>query len=344
VSAKGWWLFATMSVLWGITYLFISEAVAAFSPAGVVSGRTLIGAAVLLPIAIRRRALRPALRVWPWVLVFGALEMAGPFYLLSSAEQTIPSGLTGLLVSTVPLWAAIIGFIVGDRKLLTPVRIAGLLVGFGGVAVIVAGQGLTVAEPVAALIAVGKVLLTAIMYAIVPFIIATKLRGVPSLGSVTMALIVVGLAYLPPALLTQQGVPSVRSIVSLVLLGVLCTAIAFIAFFALIDEVGPVRAPLFTYVNPVVAIALGAIVLAEPLTVGLLIGFPLVLLGCWLAATGGWRRRAAETAGAPDPIAEAVPGAMVETGPIRTGPDAAETLERPSGGPRHMAGPESSDP
>jgi len=313
VSVKGWWLFATMSVLWGITYLFISEAVAAFSPAGVVSGRTLIGALVLLPIAIRRRALRPALRVWPWVLAFGALEMGGPFFLLSSAEQTLPSGLTGLLVSTVPLWAAVIGFIVGDRKLLTPVRVAGLLVGFGGVAVIVAGQGMAVSDPTAALLAVAKVLVTAILYAIVPFIIATKLRDVPSLGPVTLALIVVGLAYLPVALLTQHGVPSVRGTVSLVLLGVLCTAVAFIGFFALIEEVGPVRAPLFTYVNPVVAIALGAIVLAEPLTLGLLIGFPLVLLGCWLAATGGWRRRADTTA---DPVAEAVPGAMVEVAEV----------------------------
>ena len=104
-----------MSVLWGITYLFISEAVSSISPAGVVSGRTLIGALVLLPIAIHRGALRPALRVWPWVLVFGALEMGGPFLLLSNAERTIPSGLTGLLVSTVPLWAAVIGFVVGDR-------------------------------------------------------------------------------------------------------------------------------------------------------------------------------------------------------------------------------------
>ncbi|WP_029146405.1 DMT family transporter [Microbacterium luticocti] len=312
VSGRGWMLFATMSVVWGITYLFISEAVESYSPAAVVSARTLIGALVLLPIAIDRKALRPALRVWPWVLVFGAVEMAGPFFLLSSAEQTLPSGLTGLLVSTVPLWAAIIGFVVGDRALLTPVRLIGLLVGFGGVAVIVAGQGVTVADPGAALVAVTQVLVTAVMYAIVPFVIATKLRDVPSLGSVTLGLAAVGIAYLPVALLTQHEVPTVRSTVSLLLLGVVCTAVAFVAFFALIGEVGPVRAPLFTYVNPVVAIALGAIVLAEPLTLGLLVGFPLVLLGCWLAATGGRvRRRSAPIEAA----AEAVPGAVVDLPP-----------------------------
>lgn len=313
VSAKGWWLFATMSVLWGITYLFISEAVSGFSPAAVVSGRTLIGAAVLLPVALHRKALRPALRAWPWVLVFGVLEMGGPFFLLSSAEQTLPSGLTGLLVSTVPLWAALIGFIVGDRALLTPVRIVGLLVGFGGVAVIVAGQGVTVGDPMAALLAVGKVLLTALLYAIVPFIIATKLRGVPSLGSVTLALSVIGVAYLPAAFLTQSGPPTFRATTSLIALGVLCTAVAFIAFFALIDEVGPVRAPLFTYVNPVVAIALGAVVLAEPLTLGLLIGFPLVLVGCWFAATGGRLRRAAGAASRTEVATEAdISGVVVD--------------------------------
>lgn len=340
-----------MSVLWGITYLFISEAVNAYSPAGVVSGRTLIGAAVLLPIAIHRKALRPALKAWPWVLAFGAIEMAGPFFLLSSAERTLASGLTGLLVSTVPLWAAVIGFIVGDRALLTPLRIAGLLVGFGGVAVIVIGQGATTAGAGATLYAVGEVLLTAVLYAIVPFIIATKLRDVPSLGSVTLALIVVGLAYLPLALLTQHGAPSVRGTVSLVLLGVLCTAIAFVAFFALIDEVGPVRAPLFTYVNPVVAIALGAVVLAEPLTIGLLIGFPLVLLGCWLAATGGWRRRDVDAAAPPRSAAEpdAGPDAAPNTQPIAlAGPGAAAASfvapDQAEGEPCHMAGPESTDP
>ncbi len=96
-----------------------------------------------------------------------------------------------------------------------------------------------------------------------------------------------GIAYLPIALLTPQEAPTLRSGLSLVALGVLCTAVAFVAFFALIAEVGPVRAPLFTYVNPIVAILLGVLLLGEHLTTGLLLGFPLVIVGCWLAATGG---------------------------------------------------------
>ena len=291
VSVRGWLLYGAMAVLWGIPYLFIKEAVESYSPAAIVAGRTLLGAAVLLPLALHRGVLRPALRAWPWVLAFGVIEMAGPFLLLGHAEQTLPSGLTGLLVATVPLFAALIALLRGDRGVLSPARAVGLGMGFAGVAVIVLGPGLAVADPDAALVAVGQVLLVALLYAIAPFLIATKLRDVPSLGTITLSLLFIGLAYLPFGLLTQHEVPTARSTVSLVALGILCTAVAFLGFFALIREVGPVRAPLFTYVNPVVAVLLGVIVLGEALSPGLLVGFPLVILGCWLAATGGRLRR-----------------------------------------------------
>ncbi len=286
MTAKGWWLFAALCLLWGIPYLFIKEAVVSISPAAIVCGRTLLGALILLPIALHRKALRPALRAWPWVLAFGLVEMAGPFLLLGYAEQTLPSGLTGLLVATVPLFAALIGLIGGDRAILSPLRAGGLLVGFAGVAVIVAGPGLA-AGGTATLGAVGMVLLVAVLYAVAPFIVAHKLADVPALGSITLSLAAIGLLYLPFALLTQHSLPTLRSTLSLVGLGVLCTAVAFVALFALIAEIGPVRAPLITYVNPVVAVVLGVLLLGEQVTLGLVIGFPLVILGCWLAATGG---------------------------------------------------------
>lgn len=302
-DARAWLLFGAMALLWGIPYLFISIAVETYSPAAVVAGRTLLGAVLLLPFALRQKALRPAFSKIGWVLAFGAIEMAGPFLLLGHAEQTLPSGLTGLLVATVPLFAAIIAFGGGDRSMLSPARLIGLLVGFAGVFVIVAGPGLAV-EGGGGLVAVGEVLLVAVLYAIAPFVIATKLRDVPSLGTITLALFAVGIFYTPIAFLTQDQVPSIESTLSLAALGVLCTALAFIAFFALIARVGPVRAPLFTYVNPVVAILLGTIILAEPLTPGLLIGFPLVILGCWLAATGGRLRAIKQQE---EPVAEQAP-------------------------------------
>ncbi len=286
VSARAWWLYGVMALLWGVPYLFISITVQTVSPAAMVAGRTLIGALILLPFAIHRGALKPALKRWPWVLLFGAIEMAGPFVLLGHAEQTIPSGLTGLLVATVPLFAAIIAIFGGDRGMLRPLRLGGLIVGFAGVAIIVAGPGLSAGGP-GALLAIGEVLLVAVCYATAPFVVAHKLQGVPALGSVTISLAAVGLFYLPIGIATQQRLPSLPSGLSLLVLAVFCTALAFIAFFALIGQVGPARAPLFTYLNPVVAIALGALVLGEPLTPGLLIGFPIVLVGSWFAATGG---------------------------------------------------------
>lgn len=290
VTPRGWLLYAAMAVLWGMPYFFIKEAVDSISPAAVVAGRTLLGAAILLPLALHRRALGPALRVWPWVLAFGAIEMAGPFLLLGHAEQTLPSGITGLLVATVPLFAAIIALVRGDRSAFSPLRATGLVIGFIGVGVIVAGPGLSVGSDPQALFAVGEVLLVALMYAIAPFLIATKLAGIPSLGTITLSLAAVGVFSLPFAFLTQHEVPTVRSTVSLIALGVLCTAVAFVAFFALIGVVGPVRAPLFTYVNPIVAILLGVLLLGEHLAGGLVVGLPLVILGCWLAATGGRMR------------------------------------------------------
>lgn len=290
-SRRGWLLFAAMAVLWGVPYLFISIAVETISPPAIVAGRTLIAALLLLPFALRSGALRAAMKHWPWVLAFGAIEMAGPFLLLGHAEMTLPSGMTGLLVATVPLFAAVIALGGGDRGVLRPARAIGLVVGFLGVGVVVAGPGLFGGE--VSLLAAGEVLLVAILYAIAPFIVARRLGDVPALGTITLSLLMIGMLYLPIGLLTQHEVPSLPSILALLALAVICTAVAFIAFFALIREVGPVRAPLFTYVNPIVAIMLGAIVLSEPLTPGLLLGLPLVIVGCWFAATGGRLRPAA---------------------------------------------------
>ncbi len=300
IGARGWLLYAAMAVLWGMPYLFIKQAVDSYSPAAVVAGRTLVGALILLPFALRQRALRPAFGRIGWVLAFAALEMAGPFILLSHAEQTLPSGLTGLLVATVPLFAALIAFGGGDRSVFRPSRAIGLGLGFVGVALVVMGPGIATGGD--HLLAVVEVLLVAACYAVAPFIVARKLQGVPTLGSITLSLLAVGIFYLPIALVTQRQVPTLTSTLALAALAVLCTALAFVVFFALIDQVGPTRAPLFTYVNPVVAIILGAIVLGEPLTVGLLVGFPLVVLGCWLAATGGTLRTPRQRGGLP-PVA-----------------------------------------
>jgi drug/metabolite transporter (DMT)-like permease len=296
MSRRGLVLFIAMGVIWGMPYLFIKEAVGSFSPGAVVAGRTLGGALLLLPIAAVQGALRPALAQWKWVVAFAAIEMAGPFMLLSHAEQTLPSGLTGLLVSTVPLVAAVIGFTRGDRGAVRPGRLFGLAAGIAGVALVVGGGG----DGNVSAIAVIEVLLTAVCYAIAPFMIATRLRDVPALGSISLSLAVVGVGYLPVALATQDGSPTGRSVAALVALAVVCTALAFVVFFALIGEIGPTQAPLITYVNPVVALGLGVAVLDERVTGLMLAGIPLILIGCWFAASGD-RHTTAEV---PEPLPE----------------------------------------
>ncbi|HEY8525445.1 MAG TPA: DMT family transporter [Acidimicrobiales bacterium] len=298
MSRRGWALFLAMGVIWGTPYLFIKEAVDSFAPGAVVAGRTLGAALLLLPMAAHRGALRPALARWPWVLAFGAIEMAGPFMLLSHAEETLPSGLTGLLVSTVPLVAAVIGFAGGEKGALNAARVAGLAVGIVGVGLVVGGGG----DGTVSARAVAEVLLTAVCYAVAPFIVVRRLNDVPALGPITLSLGAVGLAYLPVALATQDGGPTGRSIAAVAALAVVCTALAFVVFFALIGEVGPTRAPLITYVNPVVALALGYVILDEKVTGAMLAGIPLVLVGCWFAAgrpAGAAAGPAAEPATAP---------------------------------------------
>lgn len=281
MSRRGWVLFAAMSVIWGLPYLLIAISVESLAPATVVAGRTGIAALLLLPIALHQGSLRVALRYWPWVLVFAVIEMAVPFILLGHAEQTLPSGLTGLLVATVPLFGAVVSYVLGDHHALTRSRVAGLFIGVAGVALVV---GAASGDGDVRLLNVIEVLIVAVCYAIAPFITYRKLTEVPGIGIATLSLGMVAIVYLPIAALAQDGTPTTRSLSALVALAIVCTAIAFVVFFALIREVGPARATVITFINPVVALALGVAVLDEHLSWGQLLGLPIVLAGCWLAA------------------------------------------------------------
>jgi drug/metabolite transporter (DMT)-like permease len=166
VSRKGLVLFFAVGVAWGLPYFFIRLAVPYFSPATIISARVLIGAAVLLPLAIRQKALLPAIKAWPWVLAFALIEMVGPWWLITSAEQHVTSGLAGLLVATAPFFGTLIAyFFLGDKSVKHPKTLFGLLIGFVGVFLLVgidSLQGNT--DP----IWVWAVVLSAVLYAIAP--------------------------------------------------------------------------------------------------------------------------------------------------------------------------------
>ncbi|MGY1604947.1 DMT family transporter [Geodermatophilus sp. SYSU D00815] len=292
MSRRGWVLFVAMSLVWGVPYLLIKVAVEDLSPVMVVFGRCVVGAALLLPWALAKGWVRPALRHWRPLLAFTALEMTAPWLLLSYAEQTLTSSLTGLLIATVPFVAAVAARVAGDEDRLTPVRLLGMGIGVVG---IVALLGLDVAG--AHLLPIVAVAFVVVFYAVAPMIVSRKLPEVPGVAASAIALTVTAAVYAPfavPQLDDAVAAPP-AALLSVVALGVVCTALALAVFFALIREVGPQRALVITFVNPAVAVVLGVLLLGEPFTLGIALGLPLVLVGCVLAT----RRNAPQPAEEP---------------------------------------------
>ena len=279
MSRRGLVLFGLMSVIWGIPYLFIRIAVAEIEPSVLVFVRTSIGAAILLPIALTRFDVRPVLARWRWVVAFALVEIAIPWVMLGTAEQHLSSSLSGLLVAGVPLVGAVIAIVSGGADQFGRTAVAGLLVGLVGVLAIVGAD--FAASDATALLEIGVVV---VCYAVGPAILARRLQGLPSVGIMALSLGLSALIYVPIAAAQWPAAPpSVDVFIVIAILGVVCTALAFILFAALIAEVGPVRATVITYVNPAVAAVLGIVVLNEAFSPAMAVGFGLVILGSTLA-------------------------------------------------------------
>jgi drug/metabolite transporter (DMT)-like permease len=298
MSRRNWLLFVAMCLIWGIPYLLIRVAVRDIPPVSLVFARTGIAALILVPIAVRRHVLRPALRRWRPLLAFTAVELAIPWLLLSDAETKLSSSLTGLLIALVPIIGVLLARMVGEPEPLDAPRLVGLLIGIGGVAALV---GLDFGQ----LDGVGliEVVLVAVGYALGPLILSRHLRDAPSVGVVAASLLIAALAYAPLAALDPPHRIPGGAAASVLVLAIVCTALAFVLFFALIAGIGPARATVITYVNPAVAVLLGVTVLGERFTTGLAIGFPLILIGSVLAA----RRRTATAQPEAESLASASP-------------------------------------
>jgi drug/metabolite transporter (DMT)-like permease len=280
-------LFLALGVAWGIPYLLIKVAVDELSPAQLVLGRTAVAALVLVPIALTKGALRPLVPYWRWILVFATVEIAVPWVFLGSAETELPSSTTALLIAAVPLAGVAIAALTGRAERLTGPAWVGMALGIVGVAALV---GLDVGG--SDLGAVAKVGVVVVGYALGPAILARPLDGLPGVGIMASSLTITALAYVPVVLLTDGlpgGLPSAKVTWSVITLGLICTAAAFMLLFALVNAVGPVRATTITYLNPAVAVIAGALVLDEPVTVWTLVGFVLVVTGSYLVNRGGRR-------------------------------------------------------
>src|SRR3954447_13343828 len=283
MTTRGWMLFAAISVIWGLPYLFIKIAVdAGLTPGFVAWSRVTLAALVLLPVAAKSGALRGL--PLKWLALFAATEIAIPFPLIGFGEQRIDSSLAAILIAALPLVVAALALRFDASERPTATRLAGMLVGLGGVAALV---GIDLGGSSAELVGAAAVLLATIGYAVGPLVVKRKLSGADPLGPVTAALAIASVMLLPFGVGDMPAsTPSFDAVSSVIVLGLVCSALAFMLFFRLIAEVGPSRAAVITYINPIVALALGVAILGEDVGTGAIAGLLLILAGSWLATDG----------------------------------------------------------
>ena len=284
MSTRGWALFAAVSVIWGMPYLFIKIAVDEISPSLMAWSRLALAAAVLLPLAWKLGALRGLGERWRILTVFAAVEMAVPWPLLGFGEVHVSSSFAAILIAAVPLFVALLATRFDHSERPTATRLVGMLIGFAGVIALV---GIDIGGKGDELLGALAILVVAFLYAIGPMIVKRRLSDVNPLGPVAASVGIAALLVTPFAAVDlPDSVPSADTLASVAVLGLLCSALAFLLFFSLIAEVGPGRATVITYINPVVALALGVVVLDESVTTGVVVGLLLILAGSWLSTDG----------------------------------------------------------
>jgi drug/metabolite transporter (DMT)-like permease len=287
MTPRGWALFVSMALIWGIPYLLIKVALDEGMPPAIVAwARVVIAAVVLLPLAWWSGALRGLRAHWRPVVAFAVVEIVVPFPLIAAGEQFVSSSLTAILIATVPLMVALLAVRFDASERVSGLRLVGLLVGLGGVAVLL---GIDVAGRPEELVGAAMILVASVGYAIAPMIVKQRLSDVPPLGPVTAAVTISAVLLAPLALLSlpAAAAPSPTALGSVAVLGIVCSAIAFLLFFGLIKEVGPGRATVITYVNPLVAVALGVLLLGEHVSAATVAGLALILSGSWIATRRG---------------------------------------------------------
>ncbi len=277
--------FTAMSVIWGVPYLFIRIAVrGGFPPLALAWTRVTLAALVLLGLAWRAGTLGTVRGRFRWLLAYGVAEITIPFPLIAAGETHVPSSVAAIVIASVPLIAALLALRFDPSERPTPLRAAGLLIGFGGVIALV---GIDLVGESGALLGTGAILLAAVGYAIGPMVLKHGLTGLDPRATMGASLAIVSVLLAPlAAFALPTAAPSAGAVASVVVLGLLCTGAAFVIFAGLIGEVGTSRATVITYVNPVVAVALGVLLLGEQPGAGAVAGLLLILAGSWLS-TGG---------------------------------------------------------
>jgi drug/metabolite transporter (DMT)-like permease len=286
VSSRAWIAFATVSVLWGIPYLFIKVAVDDGVPPGFVAwARVVLAAVVLMALSWRAGVLRGLRARWRWLCLYALLEIAIPFPLIAAGERHVSSSLAAIMIATVPLIVALLALRFDAAERVSGRRLVGLLVGFAGVVALV---GVDLAGDSSELLGAGAVGLAAVGYAAGPMILKRHMADLDPRATMGVSLAVAAVLLAPLAAADPPAAASLtgEAVAALVVLGLLCTAAAFVVMAVLVADVGPGRALVITYVNPVVAVALGVAVLDERPGPGAIAGLLLILAGSWLSTDG----------------------------------------------------------
>lgn len=277
--------FAAVSIIWGIPYLLIRIAVRhGVTPGFLAWGRVTLAAVVLLALAWRAGTLGSVRGHFKVLLAYAVVEICIPFPLIAAGETRVSSSLAAILISSVPLIVAVLALRFDPSERPTPVRAVGLLVGFGGVVALV---GLDVAGRSGELLGAGAILLSAVGYAVGPMLIKLRMGGLDPRATMGGSLGMASVLLAPVAVLDPpHAAPSAGAIACVIVLGLVCTAAAFVIYTVLIAEAGTSRATVITYVNPVIAVGLGVTLLGEQPGAGSIAGLLLILAGSWLSTDG----------------------------------------------------------
>jgi drug/metabolite transporter (DMT)-like permease len=285
MSSRAWSLFAAVSVVWGVPYLFIKIAVDGGMPPLVLAwGRIVLGAIVLLALAHRAGVLGSLRSHWRALLAYAVIELCIPFPMIATGEQHIASSLAAIIIAAVPLLVALLAIRFDQAERVTGARLAGLLVGLLGVVLLV---GLDASSSLRTLLGAGAVLIGAVGYSAGPLIFKRGLSDLDPRAAMGASLAIAGLILTPLAVIAlPRTAPSGGAFASVAALGLICTALAFVLMALLISEIGPARAVVITYINPIVAVLLGVTLLGERPGGGAIAGLLLILAGSWLSTDG----------------------------------------------------------
>jgi drug/metabolite transporter (DMT)-like permease len=284
MERRAWGLLLILGAIWGASYLFIKIGVRDFSPAMVAFLRVLLAACVLMPVAISQGAVRGLRGQIPILVLLGAVQVAGPFLLISAGEEEISSSLAGILVSSAPIFTAVLAIWVDHEERSTGPRMLGIALGFAGVVLLL---GVDLGSSGSELLGGAAVVLASLGYAVGGFIAKHRFAEAQPLGTAAAVMVASAALLAPVAIVTAPAsAPGLGPVAAVTALGVLGTGVAFAIFYSLIGWVGPARAFIVTYIAPAFAVFYGALLLDERITVATVAGLAMIVGGSWLAAGG----------------------------------------------------------